>query len=193
VAACYAGDHERGEQVLAPLRTFGSPLLDAIAPRPYVDLQRLFDPSVPHGWHYQWRSCELPPLTDDAIDTLVDQAARITSPRSYIIGFQLGGAMARVGEQDTAFSQRDAPHDVNINAVWLPDDPHAERHVRWVRNCHAALTPHARDRVYVNFLGDEGPDRVRAAYGAAKHDRLVALKRRYDPANVLRGNQNISP
>ena len=193
VAVCYAGDLDEGEQALAPLRAFGSPLVDAISPRPYVELQRLFDPSVPHGWHYHWRSCELPPLTDDAIDTLVDQAARITSPRSYVIVFQLGGAMARVGEQDTAFSQRDAAHDVNINGVWLPDDPHAERHVRWVRTCHAALAPHARDRVYVNFLADEGPARVRAAYGAAKHDRLVALKRRYDPANVLRGNQNISP
>ena len=193
VAVCYAGDLDEGEQVLAPLRAFGSPLADAISPRRYVELQRLFDPSVPHGWHYHWRSCELPPLTDDAIDTLVDQAALITSPRSYIIVFQLGGAMARVPDHATAFSQREAAHDVNINAVWLPDDDEADRHVRWVRDCHAALGPHARDRVYVNFLADEGPDRVRAAYGAAKHTRLVALKRRYDPANVLRGNQNISP
>ena len=82
---------------------------------------------------------------------------------------------------------------MNINAVWLPDDEEGERHVRWVRDCHAALKPHARDRVDVNFLEDEGPNRVRAAYGAATHDRLVALKRRYDPANVLRNNQNISP
>jgi hypothetical protein len=191
VATCYSGELDRGEAVLAPLRAFGTPLVDAIAPRPYVDLQRLFDPSVPHGWHYHWRSCELPPLTDAAIDTLVDHAARITSPRSYIIVFQLGGAVARGA--DTAFSQRDAAHDVNINAVWLPDDEEGDRHVRWVRHCHAALEPYARDRVYVNFLEDEGPERVRAAYGAATHDRLVALKRRYDPANVLRSNQNISP
>ena len=87
-----------GEALLAPLRRCATPLVDAICPRPYVDLQRLFDPSVPHGWHYHWRSCELPPLTDAAIDTLVDQAARITSPRSYIIVFQLGGALARVSE-----------------------------------------------------------------------------------------------
>ncbi len=193
VAVCYAGDVDCGEALLAPLRRCATPLVDAIGPRPYVDLQRMFDPSVPHGWHYHWRSCELPPLTDAAIDTLVDQAARITSPRSYIIVFQLGGAVARVGEDNTAFGQRDAAHNVNVNAVWLEGDPEADRHVRWVRDCHAALAPHARDRVYVNFLEDEGEDRVRAAYGPAKHDRLVELKRRYDPDNRLRGNQNIRP
>jgi FAD/FMN-containing dehydrogenase len=192
VAVCYAGPVERGEAVLEPLRRFGSPLVDAISPRPYVELQRLFDPSVPHGWHYHWRSCELPPLTDEAIDVLVEQTARITSPRSYVIVFQLGGAVARP-ELDTAFSQRDAAHNVNVNAVWLEGDSDADRHVRWVHETHAALEPHARGRVYVNFLEDEGPERVRAAYGPATHDRLVALKRRYDPANVLRGNQNLSP
>jgi hypothetical protein len=193
VAVCYAGDLDRGEAVLAPLRSFGSPLVDAVGARPYVELQRLFDPSVPHGWHYHWRSWELPPLTDAAIDTLVDQAATITSPRSYIIVFQLGGADARVGEHETAYSQRDAAHNVNINAVWLEGDPGADRHVRWVHGCYAALEPHAGGHAYVNFLADEGADRVRAAYGPAKHDRLVALKRRHDPANVLRGNQNICP
>jgi FAD/FMN-containing dehydrogenase len=193
VAVCYAGDLERGEAVLAPLRSFGSPLVDAVGPRPYVELQRTFDPSAPHGWHYHWRSWELPPLTDAAIDTLVEQAARITSPRSYIIVFQLGGAVARVGDDETAYGQRDAAHNVNINAVWLEGDPEADRHVSWVHECYAALEPHAGGRAYVNFLADEGADRVRAAYGAANHDRLVALKRHYDPTNVLSGNQNIRP
>jgi hypothetical protein len=193
VAVCYAGDVDCGEALLAPLRRCATPLVDAIGPRPYVDLQRMFDPTVPHGWHYHWRSCELPPLTDAAIDTLVDQAARSTSPRSYIIVFHLGGAVARVGEDSTSFGQRDAAHNVNVNAVWLDGDPEADRHVRWVRGCHAALTPHARDRVYVNFLEDEGQARVRDAYGPAKYGRLRELKRRYDPDNRLRGNQNISP
>jgi hypothetical protein len=184
VAVCWAG-------VLEPLRRCATPLVDAVTPRPYVDLQQLFNPAVPHGWHYRWRSWELPPLTDAAIDTLVDRAARITSPRSYIIVFQLGGAVAR--GDDTAFAQRDAAHDVNINAVWLERDPEADRHVQWVRDTYAALEPHSGGRVYVNFLEDEGQDRVRAAYGPARHDRLKALKRRYDPDNLLRGNQNISP
>jgi FAD/FMN-containing dehydrogenase len=193
VAVCYAGPIERGEQVLAPLRGCGRPLVDAIGPRPYVELQELFDPAVPHGWHYYWKSCELPPLQDGAIDTLVEHAARIASPRSYVIVFQLGGAVARVGEHDTAYGQRDAAHNVNINAVWLPDDPARDEHVRWTRECFAALEPFSTGRAYVNFLGDEGRERVRAAYGRERYARLVALKRAHDPDNVFRLNQNIDP
>jgi FAD/FMN-containing dehydrogenase len=193
VAVCYAGPIERGEQVLAPLRGCVRPLVDAIGPRPYVELQELFNPSVPHGWHYYWKSCELPPLQDGAIDTLVEHAARIVSPRSYVIVFQLGGAVARVGEHDTAYGQRDAAHNVNINAVWLPDDPARDEHVRWTRECFAALEPFSTGRAYVNFLGDEGQERVRAAYGRERYARLVALKRAHDPDNVFRLNQNIDP
>ena len=96
IASCWAGGRARRARRSRRCARIGRPLVDAIAPRPYVELQRLFDPAVPHGWHYYWKSWELPPLTDAAIDTLVEQAARITSPRSYIIVFQLGGAMARV-------------------------------------------------------------------------------------------------
>jgi FAD/FMN-containing dehydrogenase len=193
IALCYAGPVERGEELLRPLRRFGRPLVDAVGPRPYVELQRLFDPVVPHGWHYYWKSWEVPPLDDATIDVLVEQAGRITSPRSYIIIFQLGGALARVGADATAYGQRDAAHNVNINAVWLPGDPDADAHVRWARECFDALAPAAAGRAYVNFLGDEGQERVRAAYGEARYARLVALKRRYDPGNVLRLNQNIDP
>jgi FAD/FMN-containing dehydrogenase len=193
VAVCYAGPVERGEEILAPLRRFGRPLVDAVGPRPYVELQSLFNAGVPHGWHYYWKSWELPPLQDAAIDTLVEQAQRITSPRSYVIVFQLGGALARVGENDTAFGQRDAAHDVNINAVWLPGDPTRDEHVRWTRECYAALEPFATGRTYVNFLADEGQQRVRAAYGEQRYARLVALKRAHDPDNVFRLNQNIDP
>jgi FAD/FMN-containing dehydrogenase len=193
VAVCYAGTVERGEAVLAPLRRFGRPLVDAVGPRPYVELQSLFNSGVPHGWHYYWKSWELPPLQDAAIDTLVEQAQRITSPRSYVIVFQLGGALARVGENDTAFGQRDAAHDVNINSVWLADDPARDEHVRWTRECYAALEAFATGRTYVNFLADEGQQRVRAAYGEERYARLVALKRAHDPDNVFHLNQNIDP
>jgi FAD/FMN-containing dehydrogenase len=193
VAVCYAGPVDRGQEVVRPLRAFGRPLVDAIAARPYVELQAMFNPAVPHGWHYYWRSWEVPPLTDAAIDTLVDQTARITSPRSYVIVFQLGGAVARVPDEATAFPQRDAAHNVNINAVWLQDDPEADRHVQWARECFDALGSAASGRAYVNFLADEGQERVRAAYGAGKYARLVDVKRRYDPENVFRHNQNIDP
>ena len=153
----------------------------------------MFDPLVPHGWHRYWKSVELQTLTDGAIDTLIDHTSRITSPRSYTIILQLGGALGRVPEDATAFSQRDATHNVVINAVWTEDDPEGDRHTTWAREFFDAMQPHARDRVYVNFLGDEGPDRVRQAYGAAKYDRLVELKRAYDPTNFFRLNQNIEP
>jgi FAD/FMN-containing dehydrogenase len=193
VSVCYAGPVEDGEAALRPLRRFGWPLLDAVAPRPYVDLQGMLDASAPHGWHCHWKSWEVPPLEDGAIGALVEQAASITSPRSYVIVFQLGGAVARVDEHATAYSQRNAAHNANVNAVWLPDDPDPARHVRWARETYAALEPFATGRTYLNFLADEGQERVRAAYGAGKYERLAALKRRYDPDNVLRLNQNVEP
>jgi FAD/FMN-containing dehydrogenase len=193
VGACYAGPPEDGAGVVAPLRELARPIADRLEPKPYLELQSMFDPFVPHGWHYHWKSLELPPLTDAAIDTLVEHAAAMTSPRSYCIVFQLGGALGRVDAQATAFAQRGATHNVNINAVWTPEDRDAELHIAWARAFFDAMQPHARGGVYVNFLGDEGPDRVRAAYGPANHDRLLALKRAYDPTNFLRLNHNIDP
>jgi FAD/FMN-containing dehydrogenase len=182
-----------GERVVDELRRFGRPLVDAVAPRPYVEVQSLFNPAVPHGWHYFWKSWELPPLTDATIDLLVEHAGRITSPRSYIIVFQLGGAIARVPDDETAYPQRDAAHNVNINAVWLEGDDEADAHVRWARECFAALEPAAVGRAYVNFMADEGSERVRAAFGDERYARLVSVKRDYDPDNVFRRNANIDP
>jgi FAD/FMN-containing dehydrogenase len=193
VGACYAGAPEDGIEVVRPLKEFGNPIVDLLEPKPYLALQSMFDPSVPHGWHYYWKSVELPPLTDEAIDTLVGHASALTSPKSYCIVFQLGGALSRVAEGETAFGQREAAHNVNINAVWTDEDPESERHIAWARDFFDAMQPHARGRVYLNFLGDEGADRVRQAYGAGSYERLVELKRRYDPANFFRLNQNIEP
>jgi FAD/FMN-containing dehydrogenase len=193
IGACYAGTPEDGVEVLRPLKEFGAPLVDLLEPKPYLALQSMFDASVPHGWHYYWKSLELPPLTDASIDTLVEHASALTSPKSYCIVFQLGGALSRVGETETAFSQRDAAHDVNINAVWTEADPESERHIAWTRDFYDAMQPHSRGGVYLNFLGEEGPDRVREAYGATSYERLVQLKRAYDPTNFFRLNQNIEP
>ncbi|MGH3073115.1 MAG: FAD-binding oxidoreductase [Gaiellaceae bacterium] len=193
VGACYAGAPEDGIEVLRPLKAFGKPLVDLLEPKPYTALQSMSDPSVPHGWHYYWKSVELPPLTDSAMDTLVEHAAAQTSPLSYGIVFQLGGALARADADETAFSQRDAAHNVNIHAAWTADDPDGGRHVAWARDFFSALQPHAGGRVYVNFLGDEGGERVRQAYGDRHYERLVELKREYDPTNLFRLNQNIEP
>jgi FAD/FMN-containing dehydrogenase len=193
VGACYAGSPDEGAEVVRPLKQLGRPIVDLLEPKPYTALQSMFDPMVPHGWHRYWKSVELPPLTDAAIDTLVEHAPAVTSPKSYCIVFQLGGALARVGEDETAFSQRDAAHNVNINAVWTEDDPDGERHIAWARDFFDAMQPHAGGRVYVNFLGEEGGNRVRQAYGARNYERLVELKRAYDPTNFFRLNQNIEP
>jgi FAD/FMN-containing dehydrogenase len=193
VGACYAGSPDEGAEVVRPLRQLGRPLVDLLEPKPYTALQSMFDPLVPHGWHRYWKSVELPPLTDDAIDSLVEHASAVTSPKSYCIVFQLGGALARAGDGETAFSQRDAAHNVNINAVWTKGDPEGERHVAWARDFFSAMQPHAGRHVYLNFLGDEGTERVRQAYGDRQYERLVELKRAYDPTNFFRLNQNIEP
>jgi FAD/FMN-containing dehydrogenase len=193
VGSCYAGAPEDGVEVVRPLKEFGSPIVDLLEAKPYLELQSMFDPGAPHGWHYYWKSVELPPLTDGAIETLVEQASKITSPQSYCIVFQLGGALGRVADGETAFSQRGTAHNVGIDAAWTEDDPEGDRHIAWVRDFYDAMQPHAGGRVYVDFLGDEGGNRVRQAYGADNYKRLVDLKRAYDPTNFFRHNQNIEP
>ncbi len=191
VAACYAGPIEEGERVLRPLRTFGQPLVDIIRPIPYSTHQGFFDASVPHGWHYYWKSHYLPALGDDAIETLAAHAWRMRSPRSYTIMFHLGGAIGRLSEDESAFSGRAAQHALNINGVWA--DPQGPDDTQWVREEFAATAPFSTGGVYMNFLGSEGQERVKAAYGAEKYERLVALKNKYDPTNFFRLNQNIRP
>jgi hypothetical protein len=153
----------------------------------------MFDPLVPHGWHRYWKAVELPPLTDDAIDTLVEHASAITSPRSYCIVFQLGGALARVGEDETAFSQRQAAHNVNNQRGLDRGRPQARTaHRLGPRLLRRAAAPRERARVS-QLPRRRGPDRVRAAYGRLAYERLVRLKRVHDPADFFRLNQNIQP
>ena len=189
----YAGPIEQGERVLHPVRSFGPPVLDAVVPKPYTAHQKMFDPALPHGRHYYWKAHRLPPLDDAVIDAITEHAAAITSPLSTVPVFCFGGAVARVPEDATAFPHRDAAHDINFVASWLPDDPEPERHIAWVRRAFTALEPYSRG-VYVNFVSDESADRVRtAAYSPAMWERLVALKRTYDPTNFFRRNANIPP
>jgi len=191
VAACYAGPVEDGERVLRPLKGFGSPVLDLCKPKPFLAHQKMFDPSFKHGWWYYVRSCDVAELTDDLIDTVVDYGGQITSPVSSVALWQMGGAVARVAENDTAFNGRNAGFTFNINGnSQTADGFEAER--AWARAYWSALSPH-HTSVYVNFLMEEGEERIRHAYGAEKYDRLKALKRTYDPTNLFRLNQNINP
>jgi FAD/FMN-containing dehydrogenase len=192
VVCCYAGaDLATGERLLAPVRRLATPLLDLVTVKPYAAHQATFDATVPHGLHYYWRSHYLEQLGDEAIDTLVDHAWSHHSPRSYTIMFQLGGAMGRVPEEATAFSGRGAGYALNINAVATDGDSYPEQ-AAWARRMWETMRPHGNG-VYVNFLDREGSDRVRAAYGQAKYRRLAALKHAWDPDNLFRLNQNITP
>jgi len=189
VAACYAGPVEEGERVLRPLKEFGSPVLDLCMPKPFLAHQQMFDPSFPHGWWYYVRSCDVAEVTDEVIDVSADFGMRIESPITSVALWQMGGAVARVGEDDTAFNGRNAGHTFNINGnSQTADGFEVER--QWARDYWSALAPH-HTGVYVNFLMEEGEERVRQAYGSDKYDRLKALKRKYDPTNFFRLNQNI--
>jgi hypothetical protein len=191
VACCYAGPLEEGEKVVKPLKEFGSPVLDVCVPKPYLAHQAMFDPSFPHGRWYYIRSCDVAQLRDEVIDITVDHALRINSPFSALTLWQRGGAVARVGEDETALSGRSAGHTYNITGATEGSEGFDEER-EWVRNFWSALEPY-HTSVYVNFLMEEGEERIRRAYGAKKYDRLKALKHRYDPDNLFRLNQNIRP
>lgn len=195
VAACYHGDHREGERLLAPLRGFGSPLADGIAAVPYVALQTMLDAAYPSGLLNYWKSGFLPSLPDEAIDVMLAHAAERPSPLSHMAIEHLGGAIARVGANETAFAHRDRPY--NFLCLGMTADPYgAEACVAWARRFWDAMQPFAPGAVYVNYLGvetEEGRERVEAAYGAAKYRRLAHLKAAYDPDNLFRVNQNIRP
>lgn len=191
LAVCYAGDLTAGERALRPLRSFGKPLLDAIAPMPYTALQSGSDASYPNGQHNYWKSHYIDGLSDDVIDTVTEHAPRMTSPLSSFYFQHLGGAINPGDSTTAAFGHRDAQFDFAILTVWR-DPAETEEHVTWARQFFEAMQPHASG-VYVNNLGTEGADRVKAAYTPATYERLVALKGAYDPNNVFRFNQNIAP
>lgn len=191
--AAYNGPIEEGEQAIRPLREFGPPVADQIGPIPYVALQSMLDAGFPAGLQVYWRSEFLTNVSDDAIDTAVSHFERVTSPISAVLFEQFGGAVARVGRDDTAYDHRDADFNLVLVSRW-EDPADADRHIAWNRELSEAMRAYTSGRVYVNYLGvGEGPERVRAAYGPEKYERLVALKKKYDPANLFCMNQNIPP
>jgi hypothetical protein len=192
VVCCHCGPIEEGERVIAPLRRFGRPVLDLCEPKPFLAHQAMFDPSFPHGRWYYMRSCDVAELSDEVIDVTVEHSMRIRSPLTAFPIWQLGGAVAREDEDGTAFNGRLAGHTFNITASTESAEGFDEER-DWVRVLWSALEPHHMDSVYVNFLMDEGEERVRAAYGGERYERLRALKAKYDPENLFSLNQNIRP
>jgi len=187
----HSGDPAQAERDLAPLRSFAEPLADLVSRRPYTAVQALTDASWAPGFENYWKSDYLMGIPDGAIEVLTEHLATITSPLSDFKIAYLGGAAARLPD-DSALSHRKLPFLLNINTRWpLGDAP--EPHIAWTRSLFERMKPFSEGKVYVNFLMDEGQDRVRAAYGPEKYERLVAVKRRYDPENFFSLNQNIKP
>jgi FAD/FMN-containing dehydrogenase len=194
IAACYNGGTEAGERALRRLREFGTPLMDGIGPMPYTGLQSMLDPFYPPGLFSYWKSSFLTGLPDEAIDTMIEFTADRPTPMCHMAVEQLGGAVSRVGTDETAFAHRDQPYCFLCLGVCV-DRADIAACTQWARRCWEAMQPFAAG-VYVNYLGaeaDEGAERVQAAYSGGKYERLAALKAKYDPDNTFRMNQNIVP
>jgi FAD/FMN-containing dehydrogenase len=192
IIASYIGDIAAGEAVMTPLRKFGSPFLDTIAPASYVQLNTLFDAAVPYGGVQRyWKSSFLKELGDDLIEILIERSAKMLSPMSMVLVFHLHGAAARVHRNATAFGLRDDQWDYDVISQWN-DPAESADHVRWTREFWTAVEPFATGEVYVNHLDSEEATRIQAAYSHG-YERLVGLKNKYDPTNLFRLNQNIKP
>lgn len=193
LAAGYVGPLDEGAEAVRPLREFATPAADLFGPTPYTVLQSMVDDSVPAGLASYARSEWLGRLDDTAVDALVSSAEQTTSPMSQVLIRVMGGAIARVRSDATAFRFRGANAMTTIAAMWPDVSDPGEQHRAWARTAWQRLRPWSAGGGYVNHLCDEGAERVREAYGQPTWDRLVDLKRRYDPTNVFHLNQNIPP
>jgi FAD/FMN-containing dehydrogenase len=192
IVACHAGPLEEAEKALRPLKEFGSPVADTIAPIPFAVHQSALDGSAPSGRYYYWKSDYLPGVTDASQEVILERTREFPSPESALVVFQLGGAAARM-EDVSAAAHRDAAYVLNVAASCI-DPAKIDGCKTWARDSWSAMRPHSTGGAYVNFLTeDEGDDRTLEAYGQEKYDRLAALKEKYDPANVFRVNRNIKP
>jgi FAD binding domain/Berberine and berberine like len=189
IVLCYCGPTDVGIDLVRPLQKIGPPLVDQIQQMPYCVLQTLFNAGFAPGLHNYYKQHYLTTISDDLIDVMVESFATVPSPLSALGFEQFGGAVARIRPDETAFPHRNAAYDVAILGVWR-DGSESDRNIRWVREVATATEPFASGGVYVNFLADEGDERVRGAYGA-NYERLASLKAKYDPTNFFRLNQNI--
>jgi hypothetical protein len=191
---CWTGDHEEGERVVAPIREAMQPVMDMVQPMPYTALQSMLDAGGPHGTRAYMKAEFLDDLGDATIAKLVEQGAGRPGPLVQLLLEPMGGAIAEIGEQDTALGRRDVHWCYHALSMWMePDQETADRHVAWARELSEDLAPHTTAGVYLNFTSDGGDDRVRSTYGPEKYARLVALKDEYDPDNLFHLNQNIRP
>ena len=189
MALCYAGPVEAGEAAAAPFRALGKPIADLVGPKPFVAWQSAFDPLLTPGARNYWKSQDFKELSDGACDALLDAVRELPSDECEVFVGQLGGQVNRVPAGATAFPHRDVQFVVNMHTRWRDPSQDAAC-IAWARGLFKALEPHATGAVYVNFMPADETDRIRGAFGA-NFERLTEVKRRYDPRNLFRLNQNI--
>jgi hypothetical protein len=195
VGAVHAGAVEEGMEMLQPLRELGTPLFDMSGPTPFVGVQQGFDPLFPRGQlRAYWKSHYLNELTDAAIDLIAAKAQERPAPLTLVNAFHMGGAIAGVGEEDTAFAERSSPYMVSIDGMWT-DAADDEARIEWVRAAWREIGEHANGAVYLNFTGlaDEAPDADSDSGYGRNLARLAEVKAEYDPQNLFRQNNNIPP
>jgi hypothetical protein len=192
ILIAYSGPLDDGERLLKPLREFGPPMADQVGPLPYIALQSIVENFNPPGLRNYWKSNYLQDLSDGAIDVLVDHYATVPAPYTHLVIEHLGGAVRRVGPDETAVDHREALYNFLIVGMWA-DAAEDAKVIGWVRELWGALQPFSSGGLYVNYEADHNVGRVKAAYSPAKYARLVAVKAKYDPTNLFRLNQNIPP
>ncbi|MGB8342671.1 MAG: FAD-binding oxidoreductase [Chthoniobacterales bacterium] len=191
LAVCYAGDPSEGEKLIDPLRGFGTALGEHIGVQPFVAWQQAFDPLLAKGARNYWKSHNFTRLSDGAIDAIVEFAAKQPSPHCEIFIGTIGGQTARVAPDAMAYSSRDANYVMNVHGRW-ESAAEDQAVINWAREFFAKSKPFASTGAYINFLTEEETDRIAFAYGPI-YKRLVELKKKYDPTNFFRMNQNIKP
>lgn len=188
---CYCGPLDKGEEIIRPLRSLGSPVQDMLGPTAYVAHQRMFDPAFPAGSYYYTKATFLADLVDSAIEVFAEHAATKPSTLSGVLIQTVCGAASRAAPDAMAFAHRAFPYAPVIVSQWT-NPVEAERNIAWARSFSQALQPFAPEAAYVNDLGHDDEDRVRVAYGR-NYERLAVLKKKYDPGNLFRLNPNIKP
>jgi FAD/FMN-containing dehydrogenase len=192
LALCHAGDLAAGAEAAAPFKAIGTPIADVVGPMPYAGWQAAFDPLLTPGARNYWKSHDFIELGDGLIDVLLDAVRRLPSPQCEIFIGHLGGAINRVPVSATAYPHRDVNFVMNVHTRW--DAPADDAHcIAWTRTLHEASAPFATGGVYVNFMPEDEAARVRAGAYGVNYDRLTRVKATYDPRNLFRMNQNVTP
>jgi FAD/FMN-containing dehydrogenase len=191
MVVCHTGDQDTAERDIAPFTTWGSPLLVQVGPMPYPVINTLLDDAYPKGALNYWMSSFTTAISDGLVDTLLERFASVPSPMAAVLFEHFHGAVTRIGPTETAVPHREPSWNLLLPTEWV-DPADTEANIAWTKDTYAALAEHFASRRWLNYLGDDQDDGIRAAYGP-NYDRLVEVKRRFDPDNVFRLNHNIAP